>query len=98
MLNRQRFMEDSGLRPADGKKWTLMWIPQTGLMYDGGKFFDGQMNEVKWDRVIRIFPSHARAETAKKRILERHPDAHGELVILPVSIQEIPEEVESGQE
>ena len=92
MPRRDHFIEDDSLRPADGKKWTLLWIPRTGLMYQSGLFFDGQMNEVKWDRVIRVFPSHSRAETAKKRILERHPDAHGELVILPVMIQEIPEE------
>jgi hypothetical protein len=74
------------------QKYTLMWIPSTGLMYDGGEFFDGQMKPIRWDRTIHIFQSHAKAETAKKKILEKYPDAQGELVVLPVKVHLIGEE------
>ena len=66
--------------------YTLLWIPKSGLFYDGGSFLDGKQERIRWDRTIHIFASHAKAETAKKRILERYPDAHGELVMLPVEI------------
>jgi hypothetical protein len=78
--------------PNQAKKYTLLWIPGTGLMYSGGEFFDGNLRPIGWDRTIRIYASHARAETAKKRILERFPDAYGDLVVLSVEVQEIPEE------
>jgi hypothetical protein len=77
--------------PNQAKKYTLLWIPSTGLMHEGGRFFDGNMRPIQWDRVIRIFRSHARAEVAKKRILDRYPDAQGDLVTLSVEIEEVPE-------
>lgn len=69
--------------------YTLMWIPKTGLHYLGGDFFDGKQQLIGWDRTVPIYSSHARAETAKKRILERFADAKGELVVLPVTIKEM---------
>jgi hypothetical protein len=75
--------------PNNDKRYTLLWIPKSGLFFEGGEFLDGKRERIKWDRTIHIFASHARAETAKKRILEKFPDAQGELVMLPVEIQEI---------
>jgi hypothetical protein len=71
------------------KKYTLLWIPKSGLHYQSGLFFDGFQMPINWDRTIQVFASHARAETAKQRILDRFPDAKGELVVLPVTVQEI---------
>lgn len=68
--------------------YTLLWIPKTGLHYSGGDFFDGRQQLIAWSRTIHVYPTHSQAETAKKKVLERHPDAHGELVVLPVKIQE----------
>ena len=76
------------------KRYTLMWIPRSGLFWDGGQFLDGKQERIRWDRTIRIYASHARAETAKMRIMEKFPEAHGELVMLPVEVQEIGDPVE----
>ena len=78
--------------PIQAKKYTLMWIPKNGLFFDGGEFLDGTRQRISWDRTITIYASHARAETAKKRIMDRFPDAYGELVMLSVETQEVPEE------
>jgi hypothetical protein len=75
--------------PIQAKKYTLLWIPRSGLFFETGNFFDGKGERIRWDRTVHIFASHARAETAKKRVLEKSPDAKGELIVLPVEIQEI---------
>jgi hypothetical protein len=77
--------------PNNDKRYTLLWIPKSGLFFEGGEFLDGKRERIRWDRTIRIFASHARAETAKKRILEKFPDAQGELVMLPVEVQDVPD-------
>lgn len=68
--------------------YVLLWVPKSGLFYDGGDFFDGKQMPIGWDRTIHVFSSHSRAETAKQKTLAKFPDAKGELVVLPVKIQE----------
>lgn len=63
-----------GAGPPAGKKHVLLRIPKSGLFYEGGRFFDGDMNPLRWSGIIPIFPSHARAETAKKKQIEKYPD------------------------
>ena len=82
---------DPFTQPPEGKKHVLLRIPKSGLFYDGGAFFDGDMNRLRFDGVIHVFPSHARAETAKKKHLERYPDSIDQMVVMGCRIHEIEE-------
>ena len=64
-------------------KYTLMWIPASGLFYRGGEFFDGQGNQIRWDRTLRFF-KHSRAETVRERMIANRPEMAGELVMIKV--------------
>lgn len=68
--------------------YALMWIPRSGLFWVNGELVDGEYRRVQWDRKLQVFKSYARAETAKKRVLEKFPDAKGELIILGCEIEE----------
>jgi hypothetical protein len=83
-----RKSDSFGIDPIHEKKFTLLWIPRSGLFYDGGKFMDGTGNEIEWNRTIPLFPSMYAAEIAKAGVLEKHPDARGEVVILGVTVRE----------
>jgi len=77
--------------PPEGKKHVLLRIPKSGLFYDGGAFFDGFGDRLRFDGTIHVFPSHARAETAKKKHIERHPDSIDQWAVLKCQIHEIEE-------
>lgn len=68
--------------------YTLMWIPRSGLFWANGQMMDGEFRAVQWDRKIRVYPNYQRAELAKKRILDRFPNAKGELIILTCEVEE----------
>lgn len=76
------------------KRYTLLWIPESGLFYAGGRFTKGDGDEIGWQRKIPVFRGYARAERAKQRILARWPERRGELIILSFE----PEEVKDDQE
>ena len=71
------------------RRYMLMWLPKSGLFYDGGDFFDGQGNALNWDRTIPTYSTPQRADTSKKRIVEAHPDRKGEIVMFGVEFEEI---------
>ena len=73
------------------RKYTLLWIPRSGLFSAGGRFQDGDGQEIEWDRTLRIFASHARAEIAKENILAQYPNAKGELMVISVTVEEVAE-------
>jgi hypothetical protein len=80
--------DTSGLVPLAEKKFTLLWIPRSGLFYDGGKFLDGDGNQIRWNHTIPLFATHAKAATAKNRVIYEHPNARGEVMILGVTIKD----------
>ena len=79
--------------PVDNRQYTLLWIPKTGLFYDGGGsgFTDGKGDTIRWDRTVYVFPSHQRAETAKQKMIDKYPDAKGEIVVLPIVVKQLEE-------
>ena len=70
--------------------FTLLYIPRSGLFYDGGSFLDGFQNRITWSRSIRIYPTHSAAEVAKQKILAKYPTeyAGGQIVVLAVEVKE----------
>lgn len=67
------------------KKFVLLWIPKSGLFYDGGQFFDGYQDRINWDRTLPLYDTASEAEEAKQRIMARYPRAKGELVTMGVT-------------
>lgn len=72
----------------DDRKYTLLWIPATGLFYANGLFQDGRGRRIDWSRRIRVWATRERANEVKKELLAEFPGAAGELVVLPVEIEE----------
>jgi hypothetical protein len=70
--------------------YTLLYIPNDGLFYDGGAFLDGHQERINWNRTIPLYNSHSRAVSAKERILERYPNeyANGQIIVLAVQVQD----------
>jgi hypothetical protein len=70
--------------PSSAGGFTLLWVPATGLFYSGGEFVDGKQNRLNWSHTILVFPTFSAAEAEKQRIIAKYPEAHGEVVILPI--------------
>ena len=62
------------------RRYTLLWIPRSGLFSAGGRFQDGDGQEIEWDRTLRIFASHAR--------VAQYSNAKGELMVISVTVEE----------
>lgn len=72
---------------AGSSHYCLLWIPASGLFYDGGGFFDGNRDRVPWRGTLPVFKTHAKAVTAKKKMKQRFPEAHGSFVVLKVLLK-----------
>ena len=79
-----------GKMPNQAKKYTVLYVPNSGLFFEGGEFVDGRRERIEWNRTIPVYESHMRAQTARDKILESWPDryADGNLVVLGVEFQE----------
>jgi hypothetical protein len=70
-------------------QYTLMWMPKSGLFFNGAEFVSGEGNTIRWSKVLHLYKSHTRAEMAKKRILAQFPEAQGELVSIRVKVEDV---------
>lgn len=72
--------------PNVERKYTLFYIPRSGLFYDGGAFLDGYQQRIFWDGSIPIYDTHAAAVVAKEKILKRWPQEYsgGQIVVLSI--------------
>ena len=72
------------------RKYTLLYIPNDGLFYDGGAFLDGHQERIPWDRTITVYDSHFDAVSAKERILEKRGQffTNGQIIVLSVELKE----------
>ncbi len=49
------------------KRYCMLHIPESGLFYAEGKFFDGDGNGISWDGNMPVFLSRADADRRKKK-------------------------------
>jgi hypothetical protein len=73
--------------PQQDKKYTVMYVPRSGLFFSGGAFFDGHQNRIPWRHVIPVYRSHSAACVARDRVRERWKNAEGEFVVMPVEFE-----------
>jgi len=79
--------------PNQSKKYAVMFIPKTGLLYSQGEFLDGNGEPLKWDRSMRMYASYQRAMQARDRILGAHPQLYnsGNLIVITIEPVEVKE-------
>lgn len=72
------------------QKWTMMFVPNKGLFYNGGMYREGPDGAVLNISRITLYPTREAAVEAKSRVMERDGDLYGRghLVIMPVDVQE----------
>ena len=71
------------------RKYTLLYVPDNGLFFDGGAFLDGHRQRISWNGTIPVYDSHSAAEVAKNKILAKYPNeyAGGKIVLLGIEIR-----------
>lgn len=84
MPNRkQREVEE---KPQDGKMFALLWVPKTGLYFEGGAFLDGEDNHIPWSGKVTIFSTFKRAKENRNAVVKKFPKARGSVIIVPVEL------------
>lgn len=68
--------------------YTLLWVPKSGLFFDGVTFTDGNGNTIQWRHEIHIFPSWEAANEAKGKVVAKYSNAKGEVLLLKIVIQD----------
>ena len=71
----------------DPKKYVLLWIPESGLFFNGGQFRDGFGHEIRWDRTLTLFDTASAVDVEKKKIIKQFPRAKGELSAFAVTVK-----------
>ena len=72
------------------QKYTLLYIPHSGLYHSSRGFIDGAGRELKWEGKLTVYESHADAIAARDRILNKEAEKykHGQIFVIGVDIVE----------
>lgn len=85
---RQAVLEEYAPMPVETRRYTVMYMPHSGLFFSGGEFLDGRQNRIPWSRVLPVYQSHSAASACRDRLREKWKDAQGEFVVVSVELEE----------
>jgi hypothetical protein len=75
----------------DRKRWCLLYVPASGLFYDGDNFRDGEGRRLP-AQTLNLWHSLPLARKAQDAYSQKAAYRHGRLVILEVTVR-VPREV-----
>ena len=69
--------------------FALMYLPHTGLFYDGGSFLDGRGQVLGWNGTLEVYESRAQALAVKKKLLDKDPRKYqaDRIVLIKVEVR-----------